>query len=240
MSSGFSLGTQSQVKNSDLKGKLLERLKAESQHLSELAREFYENNAAYSNSDYIQLCKEIVSGVDKVFMQENWDESLFLHNSLKPLKDLQTQALLILEQLEQSSSISLPEKNILTEECELLYISLYQQDGLDMKKWELQLKSIECYLAGRPIYQLEEEVKKVIRLKVAQTSEAYVSVAVKKSAIQNKAQFKRLDRCGHPLVNISAGAVTANDIVEFVHQNQRYYFANGKLISENSGKLTLK
>lgn len=231
MSVGFSLGSQNHLKGDELKTKLLECLKAKNSHLSGIAKEFYEKHSSFADEDYTKLCKEIVACVDEILTNGNWEDSLFLRNSLKPLKSLREQAVFLLKQMHSSINTEAEKEQVVSEDRVLLYISLYQQDGLDMKKWELQLKSIECYLAGRPVYSQEEEVKKMLRLKLAQTSEAYIVITAKKSAIQNDSFHpKRLDRCGNTLVNIAAGTLTANDISEFVHQGRRYRFVDGKLI----------
>lgn len=234
MTLSFSLGAQSQLKGDELKNKLLECLQSKSSHLSVMVNAFYERNLSYSDQDYIKLCKEIVSCIDEILNNESWEDSLFIRNSLKPLKNLRERALTLLEQVAPSVKIEAESECSIAEDRVLLYISLYQQDGLNMKKWELQLKSIECYLAGRPVYQQEEEVKKMIRLKLSQASEAYIVISAKKSAIQNDSFHpQRLDRCGNPLVSIAAGNITASDILEFIHEDRRYRFVDGKLIPKN-------
>ena len=102
-----------------------------------------------------------------------------------------------------------------------------------MRKWELQLNSLRSYLLGRPVYEKEENVIKVIRQKLVQTSEAYVVMAIKKQDIQQFSyQAERIDRFGNSLLTLKDTAVKSKNIFEFVHQNQRYFFINGKLIPQ--------
>jgi len=95
------------------------------------------------------------------------------------------------------------------------------------------LRSIKSYLLGRPVYQNEIDVQKVIRAKLAKTSEAYIVVAIDKTSIRNEPHLPpRMDRYKNTLLTLKEGSVTADNIIEFVHMGKRYCFKNGRLVQQ--------
>ena len=152
---------------------------------------------------------------------------------VKPLHELQQQALVTQTQLLREQGVQAPEDYVLKEDEVKVYISLYQAEGHDMKKWELQLRSIESYTTGRPVYKNEDDVRKTIRQKVVQTSEAYaIAVVAKSKILANEFTAKKLDRSGHELLVIEALAIKPKDVIEFVHLNKRYHFYKQMLLEK--------
>ncbi len=180
--------------------------------------------------DYLKLCNEIIQAIDDVLAAGNWDASLFLRNTIRPLKKIREQALELrqsFDAVEGAQELHTPKAG---EDCATLYVSLYQADGHDMKKWADQLSSLGSYMVGRPVYRKEEDAILAVRKKLSQTSEAYVAVAVDKSKIISSESVKpRKDKSGSELVNLVPDAIDRQNILEFVHQNKRYYFCDNRL-----------
>lgn len=231
MSLNFSFSVQKDIKNEQLKQLLLQCVDKEKDQFAQLANHFY--NASHRSDDhYLDLCNAIISAVDGVLNASDWDASLFLRNTIKPLKKIRDHALELRQALGGGASLAASQDTTsLAENCVKLYVSLYQAHGHDLKKWANQLNSIGSYMTGRPVYQNEAEVKKIIRAKYAQISEAYAVVAVDQSnIIVNEHATPRKDRFDSILVSLVPGAVVCDNILEFVHQGKRYYFHNDQLL----------
>ena len=86
---------------------------------------------------------------------------------------------------------------------------------------------------GRPIYRHEAAVQQAMRTKLVQTSDAYVCVGVPETAIQT-GEFhpSQMDKQGNALLQLVPGSVRSENILEFVYQDKRYYFIDGKLIEK--------
>lgn len=218
--------------NDALKQHLLDSVKQQKANFMTIAKEFYQKGHR-SREEYIQLTDAIIQAVDNVLNENSWDDSLFLRNTLKPLKEIREEAI----RLKQEATMTVEEHKMslrgLTEDEMFAYISIFQSDGQNLRKWELQLNSIRSHLLGRPVYENEDDVQKVMRQKVIQTSEAYIVVAIKKEDVQNFAyQASRVDRLGNPLLTLKESAVKPENIFEFIHQGKRFFFKNGKLIPQ--------
>ena len=160
---------------------------------------------------------------------EDWDSSPFLKNTVKPLEEIKQSAEALVAQLSGDVNDTVASQTI-ESGGQPVYIALFQAQGHDLKKWAMQLRSIDRYMLGRPIYTAEADVCKMIHQKVNQSCEAYAKVAVKPSAIQEQSLLpKREDRNGCTLLTLMPGTVTSDHIIEFVHVGKTYAFVDGKL-----------
>ncbi len=231
MDLGFTQSARQDVKADELKQNLLDAVRHETKDFIKVADEFYQSGTQDDKS-YIEFCQSVIAAIDRVLEAGDWNDSLFLRNTARPLKQLREKAQKLLDAATGESSESqehaAPEIN---DDQIKAYVSLFQSDGHNLRKWELQLRSIESYLVGRPVYEKEEDVYRVVRAKVATFSEAYAVVVVNKSAIRDDYyEAGRTDRNGNILVSIMPGAIKPEHIVEFVHQGKRYRFIEGQLI----------
>lgn len=243
MSLGFSKSGISSAKNDELKRHLLACVDAEKVDLSQVAEKFYAQHTtdtseqkALDISEQKTFCQAVIDSVDRVLEAGDWDSSLFLRNTAKPLKKLREQAEQLLKQIDHTQA---PEaayrQKALADDDVRLYISLFQANGGDLKQWALQLRSIRSHLLGRPVYENEEDVQKIVRQKTNRLSEAYVAVVVKKTAVLSEPfRAPRLDRNGNTLVTLKDGAVSVDNIVEFVHGGKQYQFVRGALHESGS------
>ena len=226
----FPQQSRSDLKNEALKRELIERLHEEQDKFLAIA-ECFNALGRREEKDYLNLCNAIIEAVDRVLAVGEGENSLFVRNTIKPLKKIREQALDMRDRFTHSirpNSMFTPESN---ENSIKLYVSLYQSLGHDMKKWAEQLASLGSYLIGRPIYEREQDVIQAIHTKLSQTSEAYLVVVVDKSKIisQGHAQ-QRKDKFGHDLVMLVPGAIGTGNILEFVHQQRRYHFYENQLV----------
>lgn len=231
MSLNFSATARNKIQGDDLKRLLIDCAKNEKVNFVKIADAFYKQN--YRNkSHYIEFCKEVIKAIDKVLSAGDWNDSLFLRNTVKPLRELREEAALILAQATRAVDQH-PDQvtQQVAEDSVQVFISMFQSDGHNLQKWAMQLRSITKYLIGRPVYANEADVQKVIRMKLQQASEAYIVVAIKKAAIrQDPFEPERFDRYGNKLLMLTPGAVEVSNILRFVHYGKVYRFIDGHLV----------
>lgn len=227
------ISTVSEDKQESVRKKLCEVVAQEKEKFLQLAQAFYDDGKR-TEKQCIELTSAIITTVDNMLAAGDWDSSLFLRNTIKPLRELREQALHAQSELLRGQGLEEIGERSLEENEIKVYVSLYQAEGHDMQKWEGQIRSIHAYMAGRPIYKSEEEVKTVIRQKLLQISEAYAVAVIDKSKIlANEFSMKKVDRQGFELMTIELGALSFANVIEFVHLGRRYSFYNQRLVLKN-------
>ncbi len=229
MNASFDTQSRTHIKDEALRQHLLESVNQEKTQLTEMAEAYYEQ-APHNDETYLNYCKKIIAMIDNILAAGNWEDSLFLRNTVKPLKQIREQAIALQQQILGQHDTATHEHKKPGPNKKFVYISLYQSDGHNLKQWELQLKSIAQHMVARPAYQHEADVQKSIHQKIEQASEAYAVVVVDNSAL-NASRFQppRHDRNGHLLLTLPSGSVSVENIIEFVHQGQHYHFVKGQL-----------
>lgn len=223
-------GLTANFKGQELKKKLLECLDKEAREFSEVARTYFDKEHL-SKDDKAGLLKAVISAIDHVVSAGDWNSSLFLRNTIKPLLAIKAEAEAELDHLHIKVSDKSIKIHPATENEVEVYISLFQSDGYNISKWAMQLRSLDRYVVGRPVYKNEADVKKRIRLRNAAANEAYVAVIVKKMDVQSDPFTAPLkDQFDHPLLLLKETALKHGRIVAFVHQGMRYYFVEGQLV----------
>jgi intracellular multiplication protein IcmQ len=213
---------------------LLGHLNTEKYNIIHAIEKFYSQNTRHE-AGAIQALEEMIQAFDRVLTAGDWESTLFLRNTVKPLKNMRTEAWELRERLlgrERPTDIQAPQ---LTAGMIRVYIAIFQYKAQNAKDWEAQLRSLPHYILGRPIYREELAVQQAVRAKLIQTSDAYVCVGIEEKAIQT-GEFHptQLDKQGNTLVQLAAGSVKSENILEFVYQDKRYYFVEGKLIEKTN------
>ncbi|OGT48791.1 MAG: Dot/Icm secretion system protein IcmQ [Gammaproteobacteria bacterium RIFCSPHIGHO2_12_FULL_38_11] len=220
-------------KSQNLKKQLLECLDKEAREFSDFARQFF-SKETLSKEDKAGLLNAVITAVDHVMSGGDWESSLFLRNTIKPLIAIKTEAELELSKLKIKASEQSASIQTLSEDETTVYISLFQSDGYNINKWAMQLRSLDRYIVGRPVYQNEADIEKRIRLRAAGSgNEAYVVVIVKKNDIQSNVNAAPLkDQFDHSLLLLKEAALKRGQIIAFVHQGARYHFVDGQLVKQ--------
>lgn len=219
-------------KGSELKRQLLECIDKESRQFSADIRDYFAKGVL-SKEDKAGLLNAIITAISHVLEGGDWNNSLFLKNTLKPLSAIKAEAEAELLKLEAKATAKTYQIEKPAENEVEVYISLFQSEGLNINKWAMQLRSLERYIVGRPIYQNATDIAKRIRLRSAAGNEAYVSVIIKKLDIQPSVDPfapPLKDQFDHPLLMIKDIALRKGRITGFYHQSIRYHFVDGQLI----------
>jgi intracellular multiplication protein IcmQ len=234
MTEQVTLLSSEKVKKDDIKRQLLVSMRTKRQDVMKKLGQFMKQDL-HAKEDYISLAKGIIEDVDTVLNEKEYESSLFLRNITKPLRNIRQNAVEVLERLDVQQEAGKKKIPVLQENMVPVYILLFQQYGHNMKNWEQLLGSLDRYVLGRPIFENEEEVQKVVRLKMSEEQEGYVKVAVAKSALESNSEVsRRTDRHGNTLLTLPAGSVSSDYILEFVHGKKRYYFIEGELVDVSS------
>ncbi|PHQ78227.1 MAG: Dot/Icm secretion system protein IcmQ [Coxiella sp. (in: Bacteria)] len=231
MTGSITMTASKKTQSDEIKRQLLVDMQEEQSTYMQKLTEFYKTED-HSKADYIELMKGVIASVDKVLNGCDYESSLFLRNTVKPLKEMRAKAVDILEQIDAQA---LSEKNYLLptleKECVPVYVLMFQSKGHDIENWSQLLRSLGRYVLGRPIYKTEEDVQKVIRAKMSSEHEGYAKVAVSQSVLDSLDELSvRKDRFGNELISLPAGIVSSQHILEFVHGKKRYHFIRGNLI----------
>ncbi len=212
---------------------LLNRFQAEKQRIITVIEKFYSQQAR-NEANAIQTLEEMIVAFDRVLTAGDWNGSLFLRNTVKPLQNMRAEAQHLHEQLSGKVKTEIFVPATLAPDMMKVYISIFQHKAHSVKDWEPQLRSLSQYILGRPIYQEETAARQAIRVKPVQTADAYVCVAVPKIAIQTGDFYPlQMDKQGNALLQLVPGAVRSENILEFVYQDKRYFYKDGKLIELN-------
>lgn len=220
-------------KGHELKRKLIECLDKESREFSAAVRTYF-TKGVLSKEDKAGLLRSIITAIDHVMEGGDWSSSLFLKNTLKPLAAIKAEAEAEIAKLESKAERKIVQVAPAADNEVEVYISLFQSEGYNINKWSMQLRSLERYVVGRPIYQNKADVEKRVRLRAASGNEAYVAVIVKKADIQTADPFSPplKDQFDHPLVQIKEVALRNGRVTAFFHQSARYLFVDGQLIKQ--------
>src|SRR3990167_1244297 len=220
-----------EYKTQELRQKLLDCLDREAREFFEVARTYFTKDQL-SQEDKTGLLQAVIQAVDHVSSAGDWESSLFLRNTIKPLMQIKSEAEVELAKLSKKAEESQNKETPLSENEAKVYVSLFQSDGYNIGKWAMQLRSLDRYVVGRPIYGNEEEMLARLRARAqAAVNEAYVIVVVKKTDIQHPAHGAAMkDQFGNPLVSLKEKALKFGRIAAFVHQGVYYQFVDGQLI----------
>ena len=178
--------------------------------------------------------RELLAVLDELLGAGDWESSLFLKVASKRVRALRDEAQTLLEQAttQQNAQRS---GDVLREGYLNVFISLYQADGHDMKKWQSTLKGLAVNNIGRPVYQAEDHVKASIRARGNPMCEGYATVQIKATDLIEMPEGRiPKDRYGNALLTVRENAVSLGNIKEFTHANgQIYSVGEGKLIPKN-------
>jgi intracellular multiplication protein IcmQ len=210
--------------------RLLDCLTSEKQHIMAAIEKFYSQKVRQEESA-LQALEEMISAFDRVITAGDWEDSLFLRNIVKPLKNMRAEAERMREQLLGTVKPQTMSAPVLEPGMVKVYIGIFQNKAHSAQDWGSQLRALPQYILGRPVYREESAVQQAIRNKLVQTSDAYVCVAIPETAIQsNEWTPSQLDKQGNALLQLLPGSVRSENILEFVYQDKHYYYKNNQLI----------
>jgi intracellular multiplication protein IcmQ len=141
-----------------------------------------------------------------------------------------------LEQLEKEVQLVTPAEKVaqgLGEDEELVYVYLYNANGLVFKSWQNMLLpgALNEYSVNRPIYSLRDSIDSLLRTKTNKVQHAFLTVAIKKTDIlRGGANDVLQDAFGNKLLKIKESSLRFEKIIVFTHNAHEYELgSNGEL-----------
>ncbi len=177
---------------------------------------------------------EILAALNKAIEDGPWDKSNFLHAIGKNIVSIRDDFLTHLgaspeEQVKVESLIA--SKLALRSRQQEIFVSLYCSDGNTLSSWERIVTNLPSQTISRPIYEREEHLKELLKVKEHKQNEAYVAVFIEKSDILSFASDKILkDKLGIPLLNLKDKTLKLENITRFEHSTGTYNLVKGHLI----------
>jgi Dot/Icm secretion system protein IcmQ len=217
----------------ELESAFLTLLKQHSGDLSTELKAFHDLQRS-GGADTVEMIDRIVGHIDSLTADNaEWEASDFLASVLRPMVALRDRALHLKSDLEASAPSKILAPRPITEKEAIIYVSIFQSQGGDLKQWALQLGSLKTSIAGRPVYANEADVCALVKHKESALSESYLCIAVdKKDILTQDARFYRQDHLGHRLLILKQTAIKEDNILEFVHNKKRYLVESGRLIEQ--------
>ena len=181
---------------------------------------------------YTEMNQKLIEQIDKLLKTGDWEKSLFLKAYKKKFLAIREQAQSVLNEIEKLQESSGNSSHRLMEKpgYRKVYISLYQAQGKNLQQWEQLLLGLSKHSINRPVYAEESHVKALIKNKSDPSHEAYAVVLIdEKSIIKAYTGRKVTDRLGNELLTIKENVIKVEHIIEFIHDQKHYHFADGRL-----------
>ena len=208
---------------------LLTQFQEKNAQLVEVIDQFYAQSP--SGETRLTLCEKVIDLCRGLIEAGDWSSSPFLVKVIGPVRETLHRMEAIQRDLSSNGRVSASvETSIVNAGKTQLFISIYQAQGRDIKRWELLLRSLSTFYLGRPVYDDIAKAQAWVRSKSDPSTEAFVEVWVNSSAISENPTYKRVDKLGQDLVNLSPGILKKEDIICFYHLNKCYDFKDNILI----------
>jgi len=195
------------------------------------------NAMVHLSNDQLKYHEDIVGTFDRIIAEGPWEKSLFLKGIRKKLEELRQQYLEDLgfelpELAEAVSAVLDTQANAVKEEpLQEIFISLYNADGNNIKKWEILINGLNRQIISRPILAREEDAQSLIRAKANLANEAYVILRVpKKDILPLPSNFAlSVGSLQGKIIKVREGSLKIENIIKFVHVSGNYTFQAGRL-----------
>lgn len=192
-----------------------------------------------SSDEETKVNLEILKALDEAISKGPWEHNLFFQGIGKKLRELRDrfQQELGLENLQAEASASNLQEVLSHQQTSFLevYISLYQAEGVNIRKWSTVVTALVGHSVSRPVFKKEEDIQAAIRAKTYKQNDAYVVVKVREEDILKSPTGQPiLDREQRELLMLREGSVKLANIVRFVHLSGEYIYREGSLIKQNT------
>jgi len=180
----------------------------------------------------IQIIRTVVQRDNELREQYKiGDKFRFVRDRLQTILS-QAETNLAISQKKQIKSIG-----ILAEDEVIVYVYLFNAQGLLLPTWKKMLSSSVFYehSVNRPIYTESSQVESFIRSKSNKAQHGYLSIAIKKSDMTKPSDNPPKDPIGNVLIKVREGSLQIDKVISLIHQGRHYYLdQHGELIEKKS------
>lgn len=126
-------------------------------------------------------------------------------------------------------------KTVLLEDETLVFVLLYNAQGIVLKTWQKMLSASVFYeySVNRPIYTEKSLIESYIRSKTNKLQHGFLTIAVKKNDIVTPQPDLPIlkDAIGNPLIKVREGSLQFSKLVSFTHNGHEYRLSEaGELV----------
>lgn len=177
------------------------------------------------NEKLLQLVRDAVQH-DKELRDKHQigDKFRFIRDRLNAL------LLNVEESVNEIAQSSAPITRQMSEDEVLVYVYLYNAQGMTFSTWQKMLipSVFYEYSVNRPVYTEHAHIQAFLRSRTNKQQHAYLTIAVKKQDILPAAEGEvAQDSHGNPLVKVREGALRFDRLFTFTH-NERQYTVNAE------------
>jgi len=208
-------------------------------YLKELGEKLNQSIARIKKFTTVESNADLIKELDNIV---NIEKKLRQHCSIGArFKVISAQLQSILkkftERVQRMQSVSRKaeaDTDILAEDEILVYIYLFNAQGVSLKNWQNLLlpRALVDHSVNRPIYAKQKDIEQVIRSKPNKAQHSYLVVKIKKADVLQSEDL--CDQQDFPLLRVKHGALETDKIKEFVHNGRKYKVSVQGIISKQS------
>lgn len=200
-----------------------------SEELIAAAVENFEAQPERTLESRLVLSRQLLSIIDQLLEYEDWGDSPFITQLLKPTRAKREELIRFIEENSDRLPSDTWKKPVCPEGSQEVYALLYQANGEDMQGWESQICDIHRTAVSRPLYTNEEDVRRCIRFRGDQSTDGYVLLFLPENYLQpGEAELK--DKYGQDLLQLRKTDLHTSFVKAFFHQDQIYQLQGSVLV----------
>ncbi len=183
-----------------------------------------------SSKKLLQLLQDVVQ--EETALREKYqigDKFRFIREKLAALKQK------IEENMQEMESKEAPAQAGLAEDEMLVYVYLFNTQGLSAATWQklLQPSVLYEYSVNRPIYKELAHIESFIRSRTSKVQHGYLTIAIKKEHLLPAGLDAQNDAIGNPLCKVKEGAFQFDRVISFRHNEHDYTLKqNGEMVKK--------
>ena len=132
--------TEAQSMEEQQKKDMLAIMQSESQKFQQALAD-YNALKTPNKMAYLKVNSDLVQSVDKIIAAGDWQKTLFLRNTIKPLLEVREKALVVQTELTQEDIAATVQKELKKDHVKV-FMTIYQSKGHNLALWEAQLRSL--------------------------------------------------------------------------------------------------
>lgn len=211
-----------------LREKLI-RCFAASEELIAAAVENFESQPERTLESRLVLSRQLLSIIDQLLEYEDWGDSPFINQLLKPTRAKKEELTKFIEENSDKLPNDIWQKPVCPEGSKEVYALLYQANGNDIQGWESQICDLHRNAVSRPLYDSEEAVQRCIRLRGNHSTDGYVLLFLPEGYLQPTEEPIK-DKYDQELLQLRKTDLQASFVKAFFHQGQIYQLQENKLV----------